>query len=269
MKIAIIVNRTKRGSEETTREIVNRLSEYSGVAFYVADGLNDADGLDYIFVVGGDGTMLMTVDGAVKTGTPVICFNTGRVGFLSEVSDISNIADAVERILSGEYEIENRALLETTYHGVTHYALNDIAITKSSDVNVIRVYVGKDGKIISGFSADGIMLSTPTGSTAYSLSCGGPILEPTMRAMLMTPVCAHVLFSRPMVFGDERLVIGAETEGSAVINIDGRPIERFSGKGELDVRLSQKVLKLIKISDSSFYKKLQEKLLQWTVENNS
>lgn len=269
MKIAIIVNRTKRGSEDTAREIVDKLSEHSGVTFYVSDQLDDAKELDYIFVVGGDGTMLMTVDSAVKTSTPVICFNTGRIGFLSEVSDLSDIANAVDRVLSGEYEIEERALLETTYKGITYYALNDISITKSGYVNVIRVYVGKDGKMISSFSADGIMLATPTGSTAYSLSCGGPILEPTMRAMVMTPVCAHVLFSRPMVFGEERLVIGAETVGEAIINIDGRAIERFSAKGELDVRLSNKVLKLIKISDSSFYKKLQEKLLQWTVENNS
>lgn len=267
MKIAIIVNHTKQGSEETSRIIVDRLSTYSGVTFYVDTELVDVENLDLIFVIGGDGTMLMTVDGAVKADIPVICFNTGRVGFLSEVSDLSKVEKAVDRIISGEYEIEERTLLETTYRGITYYALNDISITKSSTVNVIRAYVGKDDKIITGFSSDGIMLATPTGSTAYSLSCGGPILEPTMRAMVMTPVCAHVLFSRPMVFGEDRLIIGAEN--NAIINIDGRPIEESKGKCEIEVRLSKKVFKLIKISDSSFYKKLQEKLLQWTVESNS
>lgn len=270
MKIAVIVNSSKKGSEETSREIQNQLSKYEGVDFFVSDGVEIHENINMIFVVGGDGTLLRTVSKAVELNVPIICFNTGKVGFLAEVSSVDGVENAIKRILEGDYEIENRSLLELTYYDQLYYALNDVSITKDEHTNVIKAFVQSQGKTITSFQADGILVSTPTGSTAYSLSAGGPIISPDVDAMLMTPVCAHVLFSRPMLFkGSDIIRIGAESKKSVLINVDGKKIAKFTGTDYFEVTTSQKTIKLIKLHDESFYTKLQKKLLQWTVENNN
>ena len=270
MKIAIIVNPSKSGSLETSLAVQKKLSEYDSVDFFVAENTDFNDKPDLIFVIGGDGTLLLTVSKALSSDAPVICFNTGKVGFLAEVSSLESVDDAIEKIMNFEYTIEERALLEVKYDDRVYYALNEVSLTKVESSSVIKTIVSYEGKTITSFFADGILVCTPTGSTAYSLSAGGPILSPTMKAMLLTPVCTHVLFSRPMVFdGNDDLTIGGESAKGVSVTVDGKPLAKFVGKKFIDVTISQKTLKLIKISDESFYTKLQKKLLQWTVENNN
>lgn len=270
MRIAIIVNPTKKGSAETLLAVQNKLSTYKNVEFFVSTDNDFSSSVDLIFVIGGDGTLLLTVSKAVEHDVPVICFNTGKVGFLSEVDDINDVDGAIEKIMNSAYSIEERALLEVKCDNRVYYALNEVSLMKNEFSSLIKTYVYKDEFSITSFSADGIMVCTPTGSTAYSLSAGGPIMSPTMRAMLLTPVCAHVLFSRPMVFdGNEVLSLGAESSNGVVVSVDGVAIARFTDKNFVEVKLSRKTFKLIKINHESLYTKLQKKLLQWTVENKN
>lgn len=270
MRIAIIVNPTKTGSAETLLTVQNKLSTYNNVEYFVSTDNDFQIEIDLIFVVGGDGTLLLTVSKAVEHDVPVICFNTGKVGFLSEVDNISDVDRAIEKIMNSDYSIEERALLEVKSEGRVYYALNEVSLMKNEFSSLIKTYVYKDDFSVTSFSADGIMVCTPTGSTAYSLSAGGPIMSPTMRAMLLTPVCAHVLFSRPMVFdGIEALKLGAESPNGVIVSIDGVAIDKFTEKRFVEVTIAEKTLKLIKINHESLYTKLQKKLLQWTVENKN
>lgn len=270
MKIAVIVNPSKSGSAETSQKIQKELSNFGSVDFFVTTEPNFDSDFDMFFVVGGDGTLLRAVPKAIEQNVPVICFNTGKVGFLAEVSEQSEIAPAIRRIIDDDFEIEERKILEIIYNKKVYYALNDASVLKDGSSNVIKATVRKEGKTISSFSCDGVLVSTPTGSTAYSLSAGGPILDPSVNAMLLTPICAHVLFSRPMVFaGNEQLTISATTPTTAHVVVDGRAVAKFRETDGFTAKISDKTIKLIKLNEESFYTKLQKKLTQWTAENNN
>lgn len=270
MKIAIIVNPSKRNSEETSAKIQSELAKFASVDFFVTTDIDFDTKCDLFFVVGGDGTLLRVVPKAIKDNVPIICFNTGKVGFLAEVNTFSEIESSIKRILSGDYTTEERHVLEVVHKDNHYYALNDACVLKDGTSNVIRATISSGGKTVSSFACDGVLVSTPTGSTAYSLSAGGPILSPSVHAMLLTPICAHVLFSRPMVFdGNEILSITATTPNTAQIVVDGKAVTEFSTSDSITATLSIKTVKLIKLYDESFYTKLQKKLKQWTAENNA
>ncbi len=269
MKIAVIVNSSKHNSEETSAKIQSELAKYPSVDFFVTEDTEFNSDCDMFFVVGGDGTLLRVVPKAIKDNVPIICFNTGKVGFLAEISTLAEIEPSIKRIIDGDYTTEERKVLEITHKNKFFYALNDACVLKDGSSNVIRATITSSGKTISSFACDGVLVSSPTGSTAYSLSAGGPILSPKINAMIMTPICAHVLFSRPMVFdGSEILSITATTQSTAQIVVDGKAVVEFEGEDGFTATMSNKTVKLIKLYEESFYTKLQKKLMQWTAENN-
>ena len=180
-----------------------------------------ASGLDLAVSLGGDGTMLRTVDLVAATGVPILGVNVGHLGYLTEV-DGEDAVGAVERFLAGDYRIESRMTLAVGVSGAEHHAFNEAVVEKTVSGHTIRVAVSIDGRPFTTYAADGLIVATPTGSTAYSLSAHGPIVSPTHRGMILTPVSPHMLFARSLVLGpDETVQLAVISGPPAVLVVDG------------------------------------------------
>ncbi|MDR1327862.1 MAG: NAD(+)/NADH kinase, partial [Heliobacteriaceae bacterium] len=159
----------------------------------VVDIDNLKEGFDFVFVIGGDGTILKTGRFYAKSGTPIFGINLGRLGFLSQSSQ-HEIESAVKKILNNEYKVEDRIMLKSS----NNTALNDFVIKGTYTSRTSEFSLKINGKFVCDYLADGIIVSTPTGSTAYGLSAGGPVLEPSLKAFVVVPICAHTLTARPL-----------------------------------------------------------------------
>jgi NAD+ kinase len=197
------------------------------------DGDSFAAGLDVVISLGGDGTMLRTLDMVFESGVAVLGVNVGHMGYLTEVEP-TDLDDRLERLLSGDYEIVERMVLEV---GVTSagpgggrwWALNEAVLEKVRTGRMARLAVEINGTPFTTYAADGVIVATPTGSTAYSFSVRGPIVSPRHRCLLLTPVSPHMLFDRSLVLGpDEELCFRVEDERSVILTLDGQVL------GELD-----------------------------------
>ena len=219
---------------------------------------------EMIITFGGDGTILSAARVAAGHGTPILGINMGGKGFMAEleVDDIDLISSAA----LGEYDTEHRMMLdaEVIRDGeVAHrdFALNDIVVRGYNRVINLKLY--GDGHIISSFSGDGAVVATPTGSTAYSLAAGGPIVEPSAHNIIVTPICAHVLEAKPFVLVSDRRVsieVGHEKHNPSYLSADGsQRVELFSGDTVM-VSKSSKITRLVRLSNRSFYSRVSEKL---------
>jgi NAD+ kinase len=222
---------------------------------------------DLIIVLGGDGTFLRTARLFCGTGKPIFGINRGRLGFLTEFSP-EEYPRFLERVLRGDYSTTERLVLEATLHRngkdiSTINFLNDAVIHKGSFARPIRLDMEIDGNFLSSFTGDGLIISTPTGSTAYSLSAGGPIITPTQAEIfLLSPVCPHSLAMRPMIIpaaSQFRVRINAEYR-DLLLTIDGQEIITVNGNDEVTIRLSDKNIKLINHPEKNYYAILREKL---------
>lgn len=280
MKIAIIVNLSKEKAIACANEIVDILCaagaqlmmppEYS--AWFSGEKISFAESVEQLFeiadlavTVGGDGTIIHSAKYAACTSTPLIGVNVGRLGFAADV-EADEIGD-LKKLVSGTYSVEERLLLEVevkTPDGSKRYlAVNDAVVTHGQLSKIVDFTLSLNGEEISKYRADGLLFSTPTGSTAYSLSAGGPILSPNMECILMTPVCPHSLFSRSVLFNAEScLSVTAKIPAhcSCVLSIDGEQNIELSESDMVLVRRSALKLKLISIENRNFYRKLNEKL---------
>jgi len=225
------------------------------------DELEDAD---MIITLGGDGTILRAARTAADYEVPILGINMGSKGFMAELE--TDEIEMVSLVASGAFEIETRMMLDAQLlrqGEVIHddFALNDVVIRGYNKVIDLTLY--GDGQIISSFVGDGAVIATPTGSTAYSMSAGGPIVEPTSHSIIVTPICAHVLEAKPFVLVSERHVtieLGHEKNSPAYISCDGCDrIELLSGD-VVNVNKSKKSTRLVRLSGKSFYSKVSEKL---------
>jgi NAD+ kinase len=186
-----------------------------------------ARGLDLALSLGGDGTMLRTVDLVAAEGVPVVGVNVGQLGYLTEVEP-AGLRMALKRFLAGSYEVEERMLLDVAVEGAggeaapSHLALNEAVLEKTPMGHTVRLGVSIDGEAFTPYAADGLIVATPTGSTAYAFSARGPIVEPIHRCLLMTPVSPHMLFDRSLVLAPEaRLRIDVVGDRPATLSVDG------------------------------------------------
>lgn len=226
--------------------------------------ISGGEDADMLVAFGGDGTILQVARASAGTGVPVLGVNMGTIGFMAELE-----TDEIERITSiinGEYSLERRMLLdvELIRDGVvTHsdVALNDVivcGITKMIDLTLFG-----DGQIISHFSGDGAIIATPTGSTAYSMAAGGPIVEPSSENIIITPICAHALWAKSFVLAPERNVaveMGHMKANPAYMAVDGGEYVTVSNGDRINVKKSAKEALLVQLSNRSFYRKVSEKL---------
>jgi NAD+ kinase len=219
-------------------------------------------GAELLIAFGGDGTILHTARHAAPMDIPILGVNMGKKGFMAELepADIGQ----VERVVAGDYALDRRMMLdaELLRDGETVYrdfALNDVVVAGGARIIELSVY--GDGQRISAFCGDGIVVATPTGSTAYSLSAGGPIVEPIAENIILTPICAHVLIAKSFVLAPERTVtVEVGSLGCAYLSIDGASSVPLQPRDRIRVRKSKYVAELVRFSDKSFYKTVSEKL---------
>lgn len=222
---------------------------------------------DVLVALGGDGTLLNLVSLTAGAEVPILGVNIGRLGFLTEIEYAAFSEKAVEDILSENYTTESRMLLEVSAGGEKYEALNESVVSKGSDTRPAKFQVEVDGKFLDKFISDAYLVATPTGSTGYSLSAGGPIVSPDVSAMVLNPICAHSLHARPVVVPDkaEVKISGSAASGFVQLVLDGRSIAFLPNGTEIVVKKSNKVAKFIKLTDQGFFDKLIEKLNVWGV----
>jgi NAD+ kinase len=221
-----------------------------------------AAAVDLLVVLGGDGTLLSVAHHAARSGVPVMGVNLGRLGFLTEIP-VSEALSTLDQFLSGEAElISPRSLLEGRTPREVSYCLNDLVITKGAVARMIELAIAIDGRDVATFKADGLIVSTPTGSTAYSLSAGGPILHPQVPAIILTPICPHTLSFRPLaVPATSPISIRLLTRGEEVyLTFDGQRGGTFLPHEAVEIRQAPFELKLVVSPRRSYYDLVKQKL---------
>ena len=220
---------------------------------------------DLVIVLGGDGTLL-SVARSLPHGVPILGVNMGRLGFLTELSRVE-LYPSVVRLLSGDFEIEERSLFDVELRrqdgtAVQYRAFNDVVIAKSALAQIIELELQVNGRLIANYRSDGLIISTPNGSTAYNLSAGGPILYPALPVAVLTPICPHTLTFRPIVVPDsEAIEVKLQTPREEVfVTIDGQEGSNVSFHDTVVVKRSDTVVQLVRIADRTFYDSLRDKL---------
>ena len=226
----------------------------------------DVSGLcDLVILIGGDGTFLSVAESAVKAQVPIAGFNLGTLGFLTELKK-DKIYSSVQSLVKGEFRISERKLLEVSFKNETSLSLNDVVFSKGDIARIIKLRLEIDQVEVSEIRADGLIVSTPTGSTAYSLSAGGPILAPEVNGVVITPICPHSLTFRPFVVPDSseiKVTLSSDSD-NVVITLDGQKVIPMSINDAVRVKTGKMKLKMI-ISDELNYFSLLSEKLKWGI----
>jgi NAD+ kinase len=218
---------------------------------------------DLLIVLGGDGTILRAARAAADFSTPILGINLGGKGFMAAIE--RSELELLRGVASGDFVTQERMMLDVEIERDGEIILSDFALNEavvSGITKLIDLTLSGDGQKIYGFSGDGVVIATPTGSTAYSLAAGGPVVEPGAHSILITPVCAHLLEAKPFVLSSERLVevrVG-ERPNPAILSVDGRAYTDLSAGDTIKVKKSKKRTCLVERRDRSFYNKVSEKL---------
>ena len=230
------------------------------------------DHVQFLFSIGGDGTFLKSVLTLKNKSVPAVGMNLGRLGFLSDISR-DDMGEAIDHILNGRYEIEERSVLQLTeannLFGDFNYALNEITVTKLDTSSMISIHTYLNDDYLNTYWADGLIISTPTGSTAYSLSVGGPILTPDSKSIIITPIAPHNLTVRPIVVPDN-ITLRLQVEGRGqqfLASLDSRS-EAINFPGELHIGKADFHVKTLKLPGHGFFNTLRNKLM-WGADHRN
>jgi len=234
--------------------------------------LSSSQTADMFFSLGGDGTILNALPYVLGTQIPIVGVNTGRLGFLASIS-IDEIEAAIEKIESKNYQIEKRSIitLETTegLFGNLNFALNEFTIHKSDSSSMITIHTFLNGEFLNSYWADGLIVSTPTGSTAYSLSCGGPIAMPDSENFIITPISPHNLNVRPLIISDKD-ILTLKVEGRNrhyLVSLDSRSTQ-IDATVEMTVKKASNTINLLRLQNKSFTESLRNKLM-WGIDKRN
>lgn len=248
---------------------VKEISQTLGCDCVIIDNCSDIERLDVLFVLGGDGTILNVAAACANYGVKIIGINYGHMGFLAEFEP-DKLGEAIALVKSGKYLTQKRSMLEVSCGEKVFYALNDVVLQRSTGgenfSNTVNVHAEIDGNTVDNFSSDGIIVSTPTGSTAYSLSAGGSVLTPDISAFILTPICAHSLHSRPVVFSDssELKLQPFDVYSPLIMLVDGKPVAKVAEGETVTVKKAEKCVTFITKDDKNFFNKLLIKLNIWS-----
>lgn len=221
---------------------------------------------DLFFSIGGDGTILKTVTYIRDLNIPIVGINTGRLGFLATIKK-QEIQNSIEKILAGKYTLSERSLLQVTIDDIEifndiNFALNEIVVSRKNTTSMISISTQLNGESLTNYWADGLIVSTPTGSTGYSLSCGGPVITPHTSSLILTPIAPHNLNARPLVIPDntEITLKVSGREKQHLISLDSR-IATLNNETTITLKKAPFTISLINLEGESFLKTLREKLL--------
>ncbi len=274
MKIAVLPNLDKRGSSEVVDKL-GVILKNEGIEAYLPENIKAAGfenlpedklykSADLIITIGGDGTIIRYAKRAALDDKPVLGINAGRVGYLANIEQ--NELSLLSKLKKKEYFVEKRMMLSVSVcengRKISEYnALNDAVITSGfiSRIIDISVYLGRDS---ISYRADGLIMSTPTGSTAYSMSAGGPIIDPLTECMCITPICSHSLSAKPILLGADntvKLKAFSKKRTDIYLTVDGRKVCSVKPYTDIYISKSKQFVKLIRLNDRSFYKTLSNK----------
>lgn len=222
---------------------------------------------DLFFSIGGDGTILKSITYVRDLGIPIVGINTGRLGFLATIQK-KNITESINQILENDYSISERSLLTIATEPLNNeieplnFALNEIAVNRKNTTSMIKVETLVNNKFLTSYWSDGLIVATPTGSTGYSLSCGGPVIDPSTNSMVITPIAPHNLNARPIVIPDNCTVTlkVSGREDAYLVSMDSR-IATVKNETTLIIKKAPFTIKLVQLSNDSFIKTLRKKLL--------
>lgn len=230
--------------------------------------------VDLALTVGGDGTLLHTVRETAPAGIPVCGVNMGQLGFLTEI-ELTELGPSLDRLVNGDYTVEERLMLDARVVRAgrilfASHALNDVVVTKGGFSRMIRLRLHVDGELAARYPADGLIVSTSTGSTGYSLSAGGPIVNPRLRVILLTPICPHTLHARSLVISDrEEVMIGIQaTHNDIVLTVDGQTVFTLEPDDAVFVRSAAINARFIRFGMRSYYETLRTKLRRGDVDED-
>lgn len=237
-----------------------------GKKLKILDDFNSIRGqADFLLSFGGDGTILETIAYVRNSGIPILGINTGRLGFLAGVTVEEAVDHAVERLKARKFSLDKRSLLKlqtkTGLFGDVNYALNELTVQRESSA-MMTVHTSVNGEFLNSYWADGLIVATPTGSTAYSLSCGGPLMVPDARSFVITPLSPHNLNVRPLILPEDS-VITLKVEGRSphyLATLDARSAQ-FTEDVELTIRKEDFKISLVRFSDQHFFHTIREKLI--------
>ena len=283
--VGIAANRTKPGSRDRLAELLNLLAadkvtvlleqEAAALVGRPIDSVplrEIAKRAEMIFVLSGDGTILRVARELEGAPTPMLGVNLGSLGFLTSVRS-EDLSVATRQILQGDFTVSERFAIQTTLSRAgkrleTHAALNDVVISRGAFSRIVRLRVKIDGELLTEYVCDGMIFATPTGSTAYSLSAGGPILLPSARACILTPICPHALSNRSVIAGEESVVSCqvASAAGELLLTIDGQVQVHIQVGDEIEVRRSPQDVYLVAPKGQSYFDVLRQKL-KWSGSN--
>lgn len=282
MKIALLPNITREKTNEVTTNICMWLDKY-GAEYACLDGYKKEfshvanmkymffsdliEWCDVVISIGGDGSMLNAANNTVDYDKPILCINAGRLAFMAGLE--SNELELLKKLIDGEYTIDKRMLLDVKVirNGIEvsrNHCINDVVLARGATLKITDIDIDCDGKRINTYRADGIIVATPTGSSAYSLSAGGPVINPSIEAIVVTPICAQSLFARSIVFSaNNRIDVYCDkktTNSDLYLAFDGEKAQNVGTGDIISITKSDKYASFIRIKNDEFFEILNKKL---------
>jgi NAD+ kinase len=264
-RIGLIGNKEKAACDDIVRKAVRLIQRAGRIPVIGEDAARLARESDLLLVFGGDGTMLRAARETAGLGTPLLGVNIGGLGFLTAVSS-DHLADALKNVWEGELKFESRALIEVSGRcqgrNVRATALNDIVVSRGAVSRLISLDVSVDGEIITRYRCDGLIVSTPTGSTAYSLAAGGAIVLPTADVFTLTPICPHALSNRSLIMplSSAICIKSSNPLPATILSADGQLVAELDPGDLVTIRRSRRAVRLVRLADSSFLEAMRRKL---------
>ena len=249
-----------------TTRIRDNMEDPQTFSYQVIESAEDFFKLDFLLTLGGDGTMLSLARAVGDRNVPILGIHLGELGFLAAVN-VDQMFEKLDQVVAGDYLVQPRIVLKSTvYNGgksSTLFALNDMVIDRGKSHRMLVYELQSNNHVIANYKADGLIVSTPTGSTAYSLAAGGPIVVPTMRTMIVTPICPHSLTLRPIVIPDDQVLkisFPSDHDDGIALAVDGQICEELGSGSKVEIQAADYTINMIGFPGSNYFRTLRKKM---------
>ncbi|HIB29490.1 MAG TPA: NAD(+)/NADH kinase [Candidatus Marinimicrobia bacterium] len=249
-----------------TTRIRDNMEDPQTFSYQVIESAEDFFKLDFLLTLGGDGTMLSLARAVGDRNVPILGIHLGELGFLAAVN-VDQMFEKLDQVVAGDYLVQPRIVLKSTvYNGgksSTFFALNDMVINRGKSHRMLVYELQANNHVIANYKADGLIVSTPTGSTAYSLAAGGPIVVPTMRTMIVTPICPHSLTLRPIVIPDDQVLkisFPSDHDDGIALAVDGQICEELGSGSKVEIQAADYTINMIGFPGSNYFRTLRKKM---------